>query len=179
MNSKTMLGVLVSAIAIFMFGALYWGVNPLPYQDLLTVADEATAQAQMKEMFPENGTYFVPDLNQPPEALEAAYTRGPTGFFYIDHDAPVPGDPSMFIGGFVLDLLTTLVLALLLANSRGMSAHLKMGALAGIAAVLVTDLADVIWWNMSLDWKIHQSVYHFLMFLIGAAVLSPFMPKEE
>ena len=56
---RTILRVLLAAVAMYFWGFLFWGINPVPYQSWQQADDDA-AQAALRELFPTAGTYYVP-----------------------------------------------------------------------------------------------------------------------
>ena len=172
---KTIAGIGLTAIVLFVFGFLYWGISPLPYTALNSAADQEAALGDIKRHFPDTGAYMVPAVDN----MELL-ARGSQAMIYVDHGIPASQpDPRAMALGFVHNILIALVVFLMLRNQEGMSRHLKTGALAGLAAVVVIEGTDVAWWLYPLSWKIHGAVYHFLCFVLPAALLSKFMPARQ
>ena len=172
---KTIAGIGLTAIVLFIFGFLYWGISPLPYTALNSAADQEAALEDIKRHFPDTGAYMVPAA-----ANMELLARGSQAMIYVDHGIPASQpDPTAMALGFVHNVLIALVVFLLLRNQQGMSRHLRTGALAGLAAVVVIEGTDVAWWLYPLSWKIHGAVYHFLCFVLAAALLSKFVPARQ
>ena len=66
---------------------------------------------------------------------------------YVDHglSASQP-DPKDMALGFLHNILMAVVVFLLIRHQTGMSQILRIGALAGLAAVVVIEGSDVAWW---------------------------------
>ena len=172
---RTTAGILVTAIALFVFGFLYWGVSPLPYTALNSAADQEAALGDIKRHFPDSGAYMVPAA-----ANMELLAKGSQAVVYVDHEVPASQpDPAGMALGFLHNVLMALVLFLLLRHQDGMSQYLKTGALAGLAAVVVIEGSDVAWWLYPMSWKIHSAVYHLLCFVLAAALLGRFMPARQ
>ena len=140
-----------------------------------SAADQEAALADIKRHFPDTGAYMVPA----PANMELL-AKGSQAVVYVDHEVPASRpDPQAMALGFVHNILMALVVFLLLRHQEGMSQHLKTGALAGLAAVVVIEGSDTLWWLYPLSWKIHSVVYHFLCFVLAAALLSKFMPARQ
>ena len=48
----------------------------------------------------------------------------------------------------------------------------------GLAAVILVEGSDIIWWGYTWGWKLWGATYHILVFVIGALVLSKFLPGD-
>ena len=173
--ARITVGIVVTAVVLFVFGFVYWALSPLPYTSLNATADQEAALADIRRHFPETGAYLVPAADN-----MALLVKGSQAMVYVDHEVPSSqpnlGDLAL---GLVHNMLIALVVFLLLRNQHGMSQHLRTGALAGLAAVVVIEGSDVAWWLYPLSWKLHGAAYHFLCFVLAAALLSKFMPARE
>lgn len=173
--AKTIAGIGLTAIVLFIFGFLYWGISPLPYTALNSAADPEAALSDIKRHFPDTGAYMVPAA-----ANMELLAKGSQAVVYVDHEVPAsqPNPQDMALG-LAHNILMALVVFLLLRHQEGMSQHLRTGALVGLAAVVVIEGSDTLWWLYPLSWKIHSVVYHFLCFVLAAALLSKFMPARQ
>ena len=73
---------------------------------------------------------------------------------YVDHEVPASQpNPQAMALGLVHNILMALVVFLLLRHQEGMSQHLRTGALVGLAAVVVIEGSDTLWWLYPLSWK--------------------------
>ncbi len=174
MNVKTILGSLVTGLVLFVFGFLYWAINPLPYNTWNEVEDPAAAQKQAQALFPEDGLYFLPGPGNDPTALELLET-GPAVFLVIDHSPAAGADPSSLAMGFVHNVLTALLLVLVLQNVAGFGRRISAALLLGVIGVVVINGSEIIWWMQPPSWILHQAIYYLAYFAIAAAVLHPFL----
>ena len=80
--------------------------------------------------------------------------------------------------GFLLTFVTTALIAMLLKlvgpaiPSRG--AAVKFTALAGLAAIVMIDFGDSVWWHISWSWKLHMAFYHLSSWVLTVLVLFGF-----
>jgi hypothetical protein len=51
-------------------------------------------------------------------------------------------------------------------------------ALAAVAASVMIDGGDVVWWSIAPMWKAHQAVYNILAWVVAGAVLCRYMPID-
>ena len=169
---KLGVGIVVTALALFVFGFLYWGANPLPYATWSDPPDWATAKAAVREHFPSAGVYRVPRPGEAPDGVWA--------MIYVRHDMPqsLP-DPGEMLKGFAHYLLVAGALALVLRRRGELGATVRRAAVLGVAAVVVVEGTDVAWWGYPLAWKLWGAAYHVLLFVLGALVLAWFLPERR
>lgn len=178
MQVKAMLGVLLTGIVLFMFGFLYWGVNPLPYKAWNSVEDPAAVQSAAGELFPQDGVYFIPGPGNQPEALKLLET-GPAMLLTIDH-SPVAGpDPRALAMGLVHNILCAALLLLGLSKVSGPGGYVGTSTLIGICACFVINGSEIVWWMQPLAWITHQVIYYLLYFALAGFVLSFFLSKRS
>ena len=168
---KLAIGIVVTAVVLFVFGFLFWAANPLPSASWNTAADQAAAQEAVRAHFPQSGVYNVPGAATAPSGVWA--------MVYVNHDVPetLP-DPAEMLRGFFHYVLVALVLALLLRRQAPLAEQVKKAAVAGLAAVIVVEGSDVVWWGYPLGWKLWSVGYHELVFVIGALTLAKFLPAS-
>ncbi len=178
MSGKTILGGFVAGLALFIFGFIYWAVNPLPYAAWNEVSDPAAAQAAAAEWFPEDGMYFLPGPGNDPQALELLKT-GPSVFLTIDHSPSAGADPAALGLGFVHNIFSAFLIIYLIQGVSGLSGRVSRAVMVGIIASFVINVSEIIWWQQPLNWVIHQMIYYLFYFAIAAAVLHFFLPDPE
>lgn len=71
------------------------------------------------------------------------------------------------------------ILAIVLQNAAPLAAHVRRAFTTGLAAVILVEGSDIVWWGYTWGWKLWGAVYHVLVFVIGALVLSKFLPDHE
>ena len=178
MTVRSLLGVLVTAIVLFFMGFIYWGINTLPYESWNAVGNDADAQATLAQLMPNDGVYFVPGFRS--QAGAELLENGPLIQAYVDHSPVSPNDPSIFLYGFLVNVVTALLLALVLRPEDSLGQHIRTGALIAALAVVAVEINNMVWWQVPLSWQLHLSVYTVLVFLVGAAVTSFFIrPKAS
>ena len=180
MSKRLALGIGLATIVLYLWGILYWGVNPLPYRTWRQTADDAAARQALLQYFPEAGTYFVPGLHHDEATLSQLFAEGPIAFVHLTSREGRPvHDPGIMVKGFVLDFVVVVLIALLLQlaapalDSYGQ--RIKLVALAGLTAAILVDGGDVVWWYLPWDWKLHQAAYTFSAWLVSGLVLAKFV----
>lgn len=160
---KLSLGILVTTVVLFVFGFLYWAANPLPSQSLNAVPDSDAAASAVREQFPATGMYSFSQ-------------SGLSATVIVNHEASTEAaDPLVMLYGFLHYLVIAGVLAVVLQNGASVSAHLRRAFIMGLAAVILVEGSDIIWWGYTWGWKLWGALYHVLVFVIGALVLSKFL----
>jgi hypothetical protein len=185
MTGKAFLGVVVSAVALFLWGFVFWGLLPVPTSIFRSFTDEAAVSQALRASSSGPGVYTVPDASlMGRDASE--YTRrhesGPVAMIFI-HPAGLPVmPPSMMAAGFLNMLAFVFLMALLL----GMAApalgtyYRRVGFvfLAGLVAVALVDLGQPVWWRHSWDYWLANAVYHAVGALLVGLILARFHPQK-
>ncbi len=179
---KTIGGILLAALALWLWGFLFWGLNPMPYETWSATKDDAAAQAALREHFPEGGTYFIPSRAHPLEQQQALLEAGPWGFVEISYAKRAPFEMSTMVYGLGVNLVFAAVLALLMYRvrntARTYSGRLGVPLWLAVASVVLFEGGDVVWWGLAADWQLQQAIYHFVGVFLTGAVLAYFIKGE-
>ena len=176
---KTVIGILVTTIAVYVFGFLYWGVSTIPYSSWHQTADDAAAQQALSKHFPESGTYFIPGTNNPAEIRTQLYENGPVGFVQIRHGGSLEADPAIMLGGLVLNLIIVSLLAVMfrVSGASEFRDFARLSVVAGAVAVVGIHGGDIVWWRAPVDWKVWQLLYDYTVWLLAGHLLGIFMKQ--
>jgi|TARA_B110000263_G_C15274168_1_gene495036 hypothetical protein len=178
---KISLGIIVTTIVLYLWGFLFWGLSEMPYSSWKQTADDAATQVLMRKAFPESGTYFLPGFDHEPDQRSQLYEQGPVGFVHINLEGRPEMDPSIMVGGFVLNLVIVLVMAgffkLAGATEFRDFARLSLGAAA--IAVIAIHGGDMVWWQISPGWKVWQLLYDLSALILAGHLLGIFMKAEK
>ncbi len=172
------IGIVLAAMAIFFWGFLYWGLNPLPASSWKQTKDDVAAGKALLEHFPESGTYYLPGTYNDEETWEKLHAAGPVAFIHLTAREGRPAhDGGIMIRGFGLYLAVVSLIALILQRVALPSYwdRVKFTALVGLAAAVMIDIGDVVWWYIPWEWKIHQAVYTVTTWTIAGLVLAKFV----
>ena len=179
---RFLLGVALATLALYGWGMLYWGFNPLPYTVWQRTPDDAAAGQALREHFPADGTYYLPGLYNDPATLARLHESGPVAFVHITAALGRPqNDTRVLVAGFLLDLFVVVLLALLLrrASLHHHGARVVLVLLAGSAAVVLIDAGDAVWWYLPWPWKMQQAVYDWSAFAVAGLVLAAFVRPAD
>lgn len=180
---RTVIGIVVATIVLYLWGFVYWGTSTLPYQTWSQAPDDRAAGAALLEHFPESGVYYVPGNDHPMEERNALFEQGPTGFVIVDRDGRPAFDTGIMAAGFALNGVVVAVLAVLLRLTRaaapGYGQRLGIVVVAGAAGVLLVNFGDIVWWMIPPGWVLAQAFYNFSGMVIVGAILAGFVRPEE
>lgn len=174
--SSTIKGAVIAAVAIYLWGFLYWGASPFPYMAWHETPDDKAAGQALLAHFPDSGVYYVPGNGNPPEERAALYDTGPTGFVILDRDGRPEFEPIIMGQGFALNLVVAFLMATLLQMlAPALPAYgdrFKAGVLVGLIAVVFVDLGRGVWWLIPWPWVFAQSFYDLTALILMSAILA-------
>lgn len=184
MNKGTWLGSLLAALAVFVWGFLFWGLGVINPFD--TGLDSVKAQEALKSLVPGDGVYLVPEMSgsspQEVESWVGLRRQGPLATVIVRQAGAEPVNPVEFALGFLHNFVTALLLALLLG--KALSALPTYGSrvgfilLAGAAATFWSHVSDPIW--MAHPWRFHlmSMAYDLVAWAIMGAILARFVKSK-
>ena len=177
---RMIIGVVVAAVVLYMWGFVYWGFGPYGKMIWKQTQDDAAAGQVLLEHFPQNGTYFVPGMGNEEEKREALYDNGPVAFVHMISASGRPMvDSSIMIQGFVLNLVVILLIAFLLRQvAPALPTYfdrVKFSALAGLTAAVLIDCGDAVWWQIDWPWMLYTGFYHFSAWTLTGLILAKFI----
>lgn len=177
---KFLLAPALAALAMFVFGAIYW-MSPLPRQALSRVADDAAAGVTLAGIFPATGTYFVPGLHLEPAKHEELLKRGPVAEVHIVREGMPMMDPVVLAKGYLHEFVICLLLALTLEKFaplfRCWVARVRFTAAIGLLLAL-NDYGQAIWWHHAIGWTTIQALYDFAAFSVAGLVLGKMLTPK-
>jgi hypothetical protein len=139
---RTLIGGLVGGLIIFILGYVFWAspLGNIAYSHA-TDAQAAAVQTAMAQNLTQNGTgtYMIPD----PRSREgaSAYTNGPIAVVNYNTGGFSPEDMSMLLPGFIVAVITGLLIAFGLAAVGGGGR-----SFAGVARLVVLyTLGFTVW----------------------------------
>jgi hypothetical protein len=175
---KTMIGILLATVAMYIWGALYWS-SPFPYKIAGRVADDAAVGAVLKDAFPESGVYQIPGHYNERETIKSLMEAGPMATIHIRKEGMKPMELSyMIIGLAHILVFVILVSTLLKMTVRAFPEYrqrLLFTFVTGITATILTELTNPVWWGHPLPWYLVTGLYYILTWVIVGSILSAFI----
>jgi hypothetical protein len=187
---RILLAALLSAVAIFFWGFVFWGpvlnmtvrlMAPLP----ATVELDALAPLRAEQLADGMYVYPGPLLDQTDDAAVAAWEKkvneGPIVHMTYKSSGISPMDPNMFAKGFAHNFLLALLGGVLLSSVAeylpSYGRRFALLALVSLIAALWTPIGDMIWWFHPTKYALGSATYTLvaglLMAAITAAIIQP------
>ena len=177
-------GSLLAAVAMFIFGAVYWS-SPIMGVGSRPIADDESIQTLLNEAFPETGIYWVPGLDlyyQDPDRYETLHESGPVVMLNVVHDPGAPMNAGAFAAGFLHQWVVCFLIGLLLARVApalpGYGSRVGFVFFAGLVMALFVNLGAVIWWRMPLSFQLAEGLYNVVAWLLAGLVMARFVAPE-
>lgn len=179
---KPALGALLAAIAMFMWGFVYWGSGLVdPFAHVSAEAETAIGEA-LKANLTADGVYFIPDSKVgTEEEWMARMGQGPIAMMNFKSGGAPPMGMTM-AQGFAHMLVTALLLAGLLAYVAPAGTYLerfRLVAVVGVIAAVFAHLGQPIWWHFPWSYAILGAVYDAGAYAIAGAILAYFVTPAK
>ncbi len=178
---RILIGSLLSAVALFLWGFVYWNVLPFRNSIYQSVPTEASVLPQLSAAIPHSGVYLLPNVaNTPNEAeLNKLYSAGPIAeIIFLKHGAE-PFSPYMFVHGFLHMFIAAFLMGILLSLALPALAtymdRVKAVVIAGLAGSFFAHLGDPIWFHHPWNMHILHFVYDLTCWILVGLILSRFV----
>ncbi|MEZ6138816.1 MAG: hypothetical protein R3C53_28350 [Pirellulaceae bacterium] len=157
---------LVSAIALFFFGFLWWGLLMPLVRPVSVIADEALVE-KMSSSLGTSGAYFYPDF-----ATESSDSSGPMAILYFSTELPQMG--AMMGMGFAHMFVSALLVSIFASwrNLRTFLERLTFVFCLGLFAAVWADVGNMIWWRHPPTWAAYHFLYDVLSWLLAGIVIA-------
>ncbi len=174
---KFVLAPALAALAMFLWGFLYYGLSGIPYRPLgHTVADVGPA---LNALFPSDGTYLIPDPKGSPEIKAEQMKRGQFAMVHIRKSGIAAMDPLLLAKGYALEFLCCALLMLLRhktqAAVRDFSCTVKFSLMIGLIATVFSNGGEIIWWHQDFAWHAMTMIHDGVAWLLAGIVLAFFV----
>lgn len=168
-----LVGPLLAALAMFVWGFLYYGISSFPYQPLGAAGDVGPA---LDELFPASGVYLVPDPRGEPDVVQSQMQRGPMVTVHIRKGEGKTMDPAMMLGGFVHEFLSCALMAMLLVRSaaRNYVGRVCFVVIVGILITVFGHGGQAIWWQQDWSWHLRGMLYETIGWAFAGLILARF-----
>jgi hypothetical protein len=180
----------LSALAMFFWGFVYWGpalnmtarlMRPLPADAELDVLAPLRAAETPSGMYVYPGPMAAVGDKAAQTEWEKKLTEGPVMHMAYHSGGSSPMDPVMlakgFVHGFVVALIAAGLLATVVEALPSYGRRVLVLVLASLIAAVWTNFGNAIWWFHTVEYAAGQAVYTFiaglLMALVTAAIVRP------
>ena len=174
-------GSLAAAVAVFVWGFVFWGTSLADPFSHVSAEQEAVIAANLQNGFSEPGVYSIPDqANGTEEEWIARHEAGPVAIVRVRPDGANPMAPGKMASGFVHMLVSIGIMAAALAMLRlpTYGQRLKLVLLTSLAGTAFATLTDPIWFHATWSYFIWLMVYYMISWLIAGAILARFIKPE-
>ncbi len=174
------LGSALSALAIFLWGFLFWGAG-IGAGAIDHGYNQEEVRKALSTYFPASGTYFVPDMmsGSTQEAFEQHHRQGPIAHVFIQHEGAEAMSAAVFVKGYLHMFVTSFLIGLLLiqvvSSLPTYGARAAFVTLAGAAAAVWTNGADPIWFSHPWKYHLYTLVYDVVAWGLAGLVLAKFV----
>lgn len=173
---KLLLGSFLAALALFIWGFIYYGFSGIPYKFL---GDAGDVGPVLKASFPADGTYVIPDPTA--ENMQELQKSGPIATVHIKRNG-VENPMSMMGKGFIHGWIYCLLLAGLLkkiSSDKGYCSRVCFITMVATAGAFVSRFGDAIWWHQAWGWQAANFAYSVVGGIIIGAILGKFISAEK
>jgi len=176
--SKVILGSLLAAIVMFVFGAVVW-MSPYPYKAFSQTADDQAAGQALLQNFPETGNYIVPGMSDDKAKMESLHTAGPIAFVALQREGGPMMNPKYlglgFLQYFVAMLFAGSILRRVASALPTYGSRVGLVTLIGLIVAVLGHLSLPVWWKAPWPFFLVVAVYGTVSTLLGGLVLAKFV----
>jgi len=170
---KFFVAPLLAALAMFVWGFLYYGLSGIPYKALGTAGPEVLPA--VANLFPADGTYVLPDPRTPPEALAEQMKRGQLVMVHVKKSGVKEMDPMILANGFLLEFVCCLILAFIMhkveLGPRTFGCRMMFCVATGVLVTLFSNGGQAIWWQQGWSWHLMTMLHDVVSFLLAGIVM--------
>ena len=163
---RILIASLLSAVALFFFGFLWWGIL-MPIAKPSKVITDAALIETLRASMPESGWYFYPDYTHS-EHNDA----GPMAIVNFHTDMPNMG--LMMATGIGHMFISALLVSVSLAFSprRTFPERFAFVFFVGLIVAVWADLGNMIWWRHPPLWTAYNFAYDLLSWSIAGIIIA-------
>ncbi len=187
MFGKVIVTSLISAVVLFVWGFLFWGILG-GLGSLQGVPQEETVTSAIKQSITESGSYYYPAMpeNSDDEAAmsawEAKHMEGPLYTVIYHAEGADVMNGSMFIMGYLHEFIASIFMCFLLVMAlpqlQSFGKRLGFVILATLTFSFFIDFTGAIWMYYPWNGAFVNFFYHIIgWFLAGLVIAGMIKPK--
>ncbi len=116
------------------------------------------------------------------ETMSRLAEAGPFVMVNIVRQGHPVEDGALMFRGFLLTIVIALLISVVLKRALpalpSYGSRVGFALLVGLAAVVMINMGEVVWWRYDLSWKLTQAVYGIGVWAVGGAVLGKFIKPD-
>lgn len=184
MGGRVLLAAFLSAVLMFMWGFVFWGMLNVGGKIMQPLPAELDVLASLRQAGTASGMYVYPmpaamDDQAGSEAFEAKHTEGPILQMAYQAEGGPPMPPARFAQGlahyFAVALLTSWLLAMAAQSLPSYGSRVMFVLLLSLVAAVWSTVGDAIWWFHSPAYCLGNMAYlmgaGLVMALVTAAIV--------
>jgi|GEM_PF-355027 len=185
MAVRVLVGAVVSAVALMLWGFMFWVVLSAPGGATRALPDEPALMQTLREHLPASGTYYFPlppsptpsrDDRAAVEAFRQRELAGPIGMIHFRREGADPLSPFVYVErglhAFVSSLIAALLLVVALPELEGFVQRTAFVFGLGVFAAVAVRFSEPIWWHLPWRHFVHGAIYDSVSWLIAGVVLA-------
>ncbi|HEX8654238.1 MAG TPA: hypothetical protein VF693_03330 [Allosphingosinicella sp.] len=181
-TGRTLVGGIVAGIILFVTGFIFWA-TPLGQIAYKTAPDAQGADLQLalNRNLTQTGTgaYIIPNMTTPQGG--AAYSRGPIATVHYNTAGYSPNDMSMILPGFIIAVVSGILLALglaVLSGTRRYGERARLVIFVSVGITLWTILAQPVFNHFGWGYWVYSFIAETTgLILAGLVVTRWFLPS--
>ena len=184
-TGRTVIGGIVAGIIIFLVGFVFWA-TPLAGFAYKTAGDQqgAAVQLALAQNLSESGTgtYIIPAHESAPGAV--LYAQGPIATVHFNTRGYSPDDMGMILPGFIMAVVSGLLIAFALAavggGGRSFAATARLVVLISLGITVWTTLAQPVFNHYGWGYWIYSFLSEATAFILAGLVVARwFLPPAR
>ena len=187
MASRVLLAAVLSAVLMFVWGFVFWGVLNIGAKLMQPLPEELDVLAVLRKSNAASGMYVYPmpaDAADPAgnESFEAKHREGPILQMAYQAEGGPPMPPMKFAQGlghyFAVALLTGCLLALAARGLPSFGSRMIFVLLLSLIAAVWGNVGDAVWWFHSRAYCLGNMAYVMGAGLAMALVLAAIVKRD-
>ncbi|HEX4954218.1 MAG TPA: hypothetical protein VF017_12580 [Thermoanaerobaculia bacterium] len=177
MSLRTVLVCLLAALAMFLWGFVFWTL-PHPLEAFSTGLDNEKVQTALRDLIPADGAYAVPEFSEGSsmDSWMAQHRQGPIATLLVRKGGAEPGAPTVFLFGYLHMFATCLLIAWLLgkcgASLATFGAKVGLVAMAGFAGSFWIHVSAPIWMLQPWHYHLASVFYDVVAWVLAGLILA-------
>ncbi len=183
MAGRILLSALLAAVAIIVWGFVYWAALPFGASSLSTMPNEDAVRSTLSQNLTASGAYYFPGMD--PNAADKAaaeksyrekHVAGPVGILMYKKDGGEPMAPAVIVTGFIHAFISAVLMGVLLAMALPALPMYGQRVLfvfvGGVFAAYAVDSGYYNWWNFPIGFTLANGIYEAVAWLIAGLIMA-------
>lgn len=183
MAGRILLSALLVAVAITIWGFIYWAALPFGASSIKSIPNEDAVRSALSSNLTESGVYMFPGMD--PNATDKAAAEksfhdkaaaGPQGLVLYQKEGGEPMAPQKIVLGFIYDFISALLVGILLVMALpGLPMYgqrVIFVTLAGVFAAFAETTGNINWWYFPVGFGVATAIYFVIAWFIAGLIMA-------